>query len=290
MTTSDTVTNIDFTAPPRLTGSAHRALAQWNETATAVLQEFWQSLLGNRITLQVARTDSSVAQKAQQALPDPGCAALLKIGPGRFDSMVAFSNRIVLTLVSEMLGTLGEEWPEERDLTPAELSLVELLFGEIARAFSQGWPEVEALPVELDQILVRPLRSRIFQPRENLVRSVVLVQTPVGEDAVIILMPQAALTTIGIDDPSAAFVPHQSAAPQMRALTETLPVTMSVSLGKASLSLGEMNQLAVGDVLILDQAVGSPLEARISGRLHFLGQPCRLGQRQGFRVIVSRKD
>lgn len=98
-----------------------------------MLQEFWQSLLGNRITLQVARTDSSVAQKAQQALPDPGCTALLKIGPGRFDSMVAFSNRIVLTLVSEMLGTLGEEWPEERDLTPAELSLVELLFGEIAR-------------------------------------------------------------------------------------------------------------------------------------------------------------
>jgi flagellar motor switch protein FliM len=117
MTTSETVTNIDFTAPPRLTGTAHRALAQWNGTATAVLQEFWQALLGNRITLEVARTDSSLAQKAQQALPDPGCAALLKIGPDRFDCMVAFSNRIVLTLVSEMLGTLGEEWPVERDLT-----------------------------------------------------------------------------------------------------------------------------------------------------------------------------
>lgn len=115
---------------------------------------------------------------------------------------------------------------------------------------------------------MRPLRSRIFQPRENLVRSVVLVQTPVGEDAVIILMPQAALASIANDDPSAAFVPHQSAAPQMRALTGTLPVTMSVSLGKASLSLGEMNQLAVGDVLILDQAVGSPLEARISRKRH----------------------
>ena len=120
-----------------------------------------------------ARTDSSVAQKAQQALPDPGYAALLKIGPARFDGMVAFSSRIVLTLVSEMLGTLGDEWPASRDLTPAELSLIELLFGEIARAFSQGWPEVEALPVEMDQILVRPLRSRIFQPRENLIRSIV---------------------------------------------------------------------------------------------------------------------
>lgn len=290
MTTNETVTSIDFTAPRRLTGTANRALAQWNGTATAVLQEFWQSLLGNRITLEVARTDSSVAQKAQQALPDPGYAALLKIGPARFDGMVAFSNRIVLTLVSEMLGTLGDEWPTARDVTPAELSLIELLFGEIARAFSQGWPEVQALPVELEEILVRPLRSRVFQPRENLIRSVVVIQTPVGEEAFVILMPQAGLASIGIDDTSATSVPQQSASPQMRALTETLPVTMSVSLGRASLSLGEMHQLTIGDVLILDQSIGNPLEAQISGRLHFLGHACRLGQRQGFRILVSKKD
>ncbi len=290
MTTSETVTSIDFSAPRRLTGTASRALAQWNGTATAVLQEFWQSLLGNRITLAVARIDSSVAQKAQHALPDPGYAALLKIGPDRFDGMVAFSSRIVLTLVSEMLGTLGEEWPVSRDLTAAELSLVELLFGEISRAFSQGWPEVAALPVEMDQILVRPLRSRIFQPRENLIRSVVVIQTPVGEEAFVILMPQAGLASIGIEDTSSISVPQQSASPKMRALTETLPVTMSVSLGRASLSLGEMNLLTVGDVLILDQAIGNPLEAQISGRLHFLGHACRLGQRQGFRILASQKD
>lgn len=65
---------------------------------------------------------------------------------------------------------------------------------------------------------------------------------------------------------------------------------MSVSLGRASMSLGEMHQLTVGDVLILDQSIGNPLEAQISGHLHFLGHACRLGQRQGFRIIVSQKD
>ena len=75
MTSSETVTSIDFAAPRRLTGVANRALAQWNATATVVLQEFWQSLLGSRVSLRAARIDSSVAQKAQQALPDPGYAA-----------------------------------------------------------------------------------------------------------------------------------------------------------------------------------------------------------------------
>lgn len=273
-----------------LTGTASRALTQWNGTATQILQERWQSLLGNRITLEAARTDSSIAQKAQQALPDPGYAALLKIGPSRFDGMVAFSNRIVLTLVSEMLGTLGDEWPENRDLTPAELSLVEHLFGEIARAYSQGWPEVEALPVDLDQILTRPLRSRVFQPREKLIRCILVIKTPVGDEACVILMPQAGLASIGIDDTSSIVASMQLASPRIRTLTESLPITMSVCLGRASLTLGEMEHLAVGDVLILDQPIGSPLEAHISDRLHFVGHACRLGQRQGFRILVSRKD
>lgn len=290
MTTPDSVTSLDFSAPRRLAGTANRALSSWNATATSMLQEYWQGLLGNRITLQPARIDSSVAQKAQQALPDPGYAALLKIGPDRFDGMVAFSNRIVLTLVSEMLGTLGDTWPEQRPLTAAELSLVELLFGEIARALSQGWPEVNPLPVEMDQVIVRPLRSRIFQPRENLVRIVVVITTAVGDETFVMLMPQAGLSSIGINESAIPAAVEQPVSPQMRILAETLPVTMSVSLGKATLTLGEMNRLAVGDTLVLDQSSGNPLEAKISGRLQWLGFPCRLGQRQGFRILVSRKD
>jgi len=290
MSNQETLTSVDFSAPRRLAGTANRALSSWNATATSMLQEYWQSLAGTRITLQPARIDSSVAQKAQQALPDPGYAALLKIGPDRFDGMVAFSNRIVLTLVSEMLGTLGDTWPEQRPLTAAELSLVELLFGEIARALSQGWPEVTPLPVEMDQVIVRPLRSRIFQPRENLVRVVVVVTTAVGEETFVMLMPQAGLASIGINETAVPAASEQNASPQMRALAESLPVAMTVGLGKATLTLGEMNRLAVGDTLVLDQSAGSPLEARIAGRLQWLGFPCRLGQRQGFRILASRKD
>jgi flagellar motor switch protein FliM len=290
MSSTESITSIDFSAPRRLPGTANRALSSWNATATAMLQEYWQGLVGPRVNLQPARIDSSIAQKAQQSLPDPGYAALLKIGEEKFNAMAAFSNRLVLTLVSDMLGTLGESWPDPRPLTAAELSLVELLFGEIARSLSQGWPEVTPLNVEMDDVIVRPLRSRIFQPRENLIRIVVVVTTAVGEETFVMLMPQSGLATIGIHDAAVSPVAEQSASHQMRALAEALPVTMNVSLGKAVLTLGEMNRLAVGDTLVLDQSVAGPLEAKISGRLQWLGFPCRLGQRQGFRIVVTRKD
>ena len=139
-------------------------------------------------------------------------------------------------------------------------------------------------------MIIRPLRSRIFQPRENLVRIVVVLQTPVGEETFVMLMPQAGLSSIGINDSAVPPSNDQTASPQMRTLAEGLPVTMSVSLGKASITLGEMNRLSVGDTLVLDQSSSSPLEAKIAGRLQWLGFPCRLGQRQGFRIFASRKD
>lgn len=290
MTSPEPMTSVDFTAPRRLAGTANRALSSWNSTVISVLQEYWQALAGSRITLHPARIDSSLAQKAQQALPDPGYAALLKVGDSRFDAMVAFSGRVVQALVSEMLGTLGTEWPDARDLTAAELSLLELLFGEIARAMGQGWPEVEPLPVEFAEVLIRPLRSRIFQPRDNLVRVVCEIRTAVGSDTFVILMPQSGLESIGINETSPAAATEPSASPRMKVLAESLPVTMTVSLGRALLTLGEMNQLTVGDTLVLDQSPYAPLEAKISGQMQWLGFPCRLGQRQGFRIVASGNE
>ena len=54
--------------------------------------------------------------------------------------------------------------------------------------------------------------------------------------------------------------------------------------------LSELDGLKVGDYLPLDQAVYQPLEVTIDGQLQWLGHPCRLGARQGFQIIASKKE
>lgn len=282
------IPNVDFTAPRRLTGTASRALTGWQTTACTMLKENWQGLLGAGVGLTPGRVDSVVASKAVRALPDPGYAARLSMGETKFPAICAFSSRVVQTLVADMLGTLGDSWPQDVPLSSAELSMVDLLFGEIARSFSMAWPDLEPLPCHLDSVIVRPLRSRVFAPDEILVRSTIAISTPLGDDELTLLYPKDGLTSLGLTETvpgdTAATVP----APQLRILAERLPITLHVELGSANLSLAEMDSLNIGDVLILDQSVGSPLQATIAGRLHWLGYPCRLGQRQGFRILAGR--
>ncbi len=278
-----------FAEPRRLTSGANRALTAWQTTVCSMLQESWQALLGSNLTLRLVKSDSTTAIKAVNNLADPGYAARLRIGPSSFPSIFAFSSRMVQVLVNDMLGTPSEEWPEVRELSPVETSMAELLFGEITRSISQAWPEVEPLECELESIISRPMRSRVYGPDEPLVRTRIALQTAMGQEEAVWLMPQAGLAEIGIADTHEDESPP-APAPQLRTLAEQLPVQLVVELGSTSMRLSELNRLKAGDYLPLDQAVFQPLEVSIDGRLQWLGHPCRLGVRQGFQIIASKKD
>ena len=278
-----------FSQAPRLTSEANAALTSWQRTVTSILQENWQALLGSNLGISPGRIDSPTALDAVNNLADPGYAARLQIGPESFPSIFAFSSRMVLALVNDMLGTPCEEWPEIRELTTVETSMVELLFGEITRAISQAWPEIHPLECEQDCVISRPMRSRVFSPDDVVVRSQVVFETSLGQEEAIWLMPQSGLATIGIADIDAHEVPAEP-APQMRALAERIPVNMIARLGDTTMSLAELDTLKVGDYLTLDQAVHQPLELIVDGRLQWLGHPCRLGTRQGFQIIASKRD
>ncbi len=287
MTESGT-TNSVFAEPRRLTGEADRALSGWQTALCSILSENWQALLGSNVSIRLGHTTAAEAGPATANLVDPGFGARLEIGDTPFPSVVAFSARLVQTLVYDMLGTVGEDWPEVQDLSPAELSMAELLFGEIARAASQAWPELVPIPCELHSVVSRPKRSRLFAPDEDVVQTRIVIETPFGPDDVTWIIPKSGLEQIGIRD-DAGETPGFHPAPELRNLARLLPVELVIELGSTSLTLRELNKLQVGDYLPLDQPVYQPLEALVDGKLQWLGTPCRLGNRQGFQILASGK-
>jgi flagellar motor switch protein FliM len=287
MTNTTQLAACDFTKPRQLTGTANRALSGWLTTACALLEENWQSLLSCVTEIRISRIDSSNAQTAVRSLPDPAFAARIQIGPEGFTSLIAFPRPVLLAFVADMLGTLGDTWPEVKAFTPAETSMVELLFGEIARSISQAWPEIDPIECTLNSVVSRPIRSRIFAPADSLVRATISISTSLGEQSAILLMPREGLNGIGIVEQDSGEDVLVRPPPQMRNLAERLPVTMAVELGATSLTLAEMNSLTAGDVVVLDQRIANPLSAAVSGRILWRGMPCRLGQRQAFRITAS---
>jgi len=290
MTSKHQISNCDFSVPRRLAGGLSRALRRWQQMACVILREQWATLLEHGVEIELGSIDESLSQRAIADLADPAYAARLLIGPQKLPSLICFPSRLVQVLLGDMLGVSEEGWPEVRELSPAERSLLELLFGEIARSIGQAWPELDTLECELESVIFRPLRGRIYGPGEVLLRTRLNIKTIPGDEEVIWLMPVETLESIGLIGAGGS-EPHDVApSPQLRALAERIPVTMTVHLGSTSLSLSEMNSLAIGDVLLLDQSVERPLVATVDATPHWMGQACRLGGKQGFRIMAATPD
>lgn len=279
----------DFKAPGRLASDVERALVDWHSQTVTLLNEGLQSLVGNTVHVTMGELDSGNAAEVLRETADPGYAASLKLGPTGVPSLVTFSGTMIATLVSGVLGDIGEDWREFEPLTTVEMSMLELLFGEVTRTVGMGWPELEPLECQLDSCLYRPMRSRVYAPDEGLLKRELIVETPFGQESAWWLLPVDRLTEIGIasfDSLSGADVLPDDRLP---AIAATLPVDIVVQLGTTHISLPEMNELEVGDFLVLDQNVQQPVEAFLAGKLQWLGTPCRLGRHQGFEILASKR-
>jgi flagellar motor switch protein FliN/FliY len=71
-----------------------------------------------------------------------------------------------------------------------------------------------------------------------------------------------------------------------------VPVTMSLEVGRARLTIGELLQLGPGSIVELDRAAGAPLDVLLNGRLVAHGEVVVTEDRFGIRLldIVSRAD
>ena len=67
----------------------------------------------------------------------------------------------LLMLLMEILGDSADEI-RDRELTPVELSLSELIFEQAAATMSESWPDQESLTFQLGELTNQPNRSRMF--------------------------------------------------------------------------------------------------------------------------------
>ncbi len=71
-----------------------------------------------------------------------------------------------------------------------------------------------------------------------------------------------------------------------------VPVTVSLEVGKATMSVGELIKLGQGAVVELDRAVGEPLDVMVNGALVAHGEIVLVNEKFGIRLtsVVATKE
>lgn len=281
---------LDFHNPRRPAKVEWRALAKWHQSICLLTTEAWNGLMPNEITLKAGSLNPANSRTAILDSPDEAYAAHLLMGPDRYPALVVFPTRVLHALLADILNLAGEEWPELRPFTRAELSILDVLMQGFAAAIRDGIPGAEATPCEYVELFEKPERTRLFANVAEVFSSEIQITSRFGDETLLWLLPKKETEYLLENTQSPDDIEERPINAKLIPLTHKVPTEIMIRLGRCKLTMSEISNLSEGDVLILDQSINRTLTGYVAGERKWMGKPVRVGPRQGYEVVEVVPD
>ena len=279
-----TITVHDFTKPPPLAPNLRAQLAQWLGRANALLVEM---LAGMSVPVEVRFEDSSTLfpSESLSQWTDKAVAFQVSLVGADTPSLIALPNPLVQDLVNRILGDQPTTQPVERDLTPAELAIAELLVETVLKSLLEAWQAESSVNLNVGALEPNLRRTKLFRPTEPMIVCRSLIRTPLGDSHWSWLLTNDFLARMfGLPVRMQRPAGDQSNRRHLERLIRGMRAEVEVRLGCVQLTGPQLTTLRVGDVVVLDQRVSEPLSASVRGEPKFLGWAGRVGNRQAFEI------
>jgi flagellar motor switch/type III secretory pathway protein FliN len=197
---------------------------------------------------------------------------------------------------AEMVTGLGEEELSGDD----GQGYVETWMNHVGTMFQTCWQDIAAFDVQIFSSPTAPslveLQSMFPGLNQNtpMLLTAFRVTQP-GQSAVarvVLGIPQAYMLAVG---QSLQAIGQEKSSPsdttyfyERLAYVEDVPVSVTVTLGKSEMSVGELQNLEEGDIIELDTTVGLPLEVKV-GSMSMRGKPGTTtdGRRLAVQLVVG---
>lgn len=284
MAAKSSIQPLDFHKPRRPGLTSFRLLHRWWSEACQRVNESWETLLVQSVQLSSESIETINWLAAVELFPAASLAFSFRLGESEIPVLFLLSGRQIRGLLADLLNQSGTEWPELKSVSPAEASMLNVLCEQLARALGAAWPGESEINCQFIEVVDRPQRMRLFAPRLSLLMGRLAVTSRFGVDEALWLLPKEPIEQLVADQIEPSTVQDQLSVRNLKHLTQRLPVEVAVHLGETTLSVTQIAELAVGDVLILNQSPFDDLLATVQGKEKWRGRPVSLGHRLGFSI------
>ena len=285
----------DFKRPHRFSKERVRALQRIHEQFARELSGMVSAKVRSRVDLGVASIEQLTFGEFIRSVPNPSVIILCPMRPLEGSLIMQLSPDISFFLYDRLCGGPGISLGRTRELTDIELAVLTTQFFEpMAVSFENAWSEIVDMSVTLESIESNPQFLQIMTERET----VVLISLALGigstRDLINICLSYSALepvlkqlTALRLFDSL-----RRRAEPEdiqmLRSQVRGTPITLDVELGSTIVTVADLLELQVGDVISLDRKRYENLEVQVGDLAKFLASPGKLGDKLGIVITAVR--
>ena len=224
-------------------------------------------------------------ESARENLNADSIAVRVTVGSPSLESMMVLDQRFAKQIALAMLGEKEMEADEPVSLSQNELALVEWYFSGLVQLLGESWPQKETIACTSLGMQWNPARSRFLGPQSQVLVSWFRVTNEIFDEQLQWIIPSEPLEKLVGQIQVRSESVSRSAPGSMSQRALELPVSLSVLLGKAELSVREMANLSQGDIVILEQSVFEPLPVLVGGSPKFNAVLGRNKKKQALKIV-----
>ncbi len=239
-------------------------------------------------SLSIISTDLLKFGEFLNTLPIPSCMGVMRFDTLRGSGMLVIESKLVYALVDAFFG--GSDRPftksEGKEFTRIELSVITKVVDLALKDLDEAWSPVHRTDIQFVRIEVNPQFVGLVPPSDVVISTTFEVELEHASGTIAIVVPYQTLEPIK-EKLNAGFQPEGDRFEKVwtgqirHHLSETM-LNAHVNLGETNLTVGDLVNLNIGDVIPLTQDADGELDMVIEGRPKF---KCRFGVSRGNRAI-----
>lgn len=293
------VVNYDFRRPNRISKNQVRTFQSVHETFAEVFGYYLVSKLQTIVTISVTSIDQLFYSEFILSVSNPSCLYIFEIEGTDGHGILEISPQLAFTIVERLLGGSAEAQMKPRTITPIEQAVIRNVIDHILSDLRNAWRSISDLNFKYQRLEVEPDFVQIAPSSEIVI--VISFNVNIGvhtylmnlcfptfalEDVLAKLNRQQVTTTV-VRQTTARMRENTEVIKQQIASTY-LPVF--AELGKSFISIRELLELKVGDVVKLGKKTDEEIEIIISGRRKLAAKPGSIDNKKAVRITRYLTD
>ncbi len=296
-TDSPMLTTYDFRRPERVSKEQLKGLQSLFEAFSREIGILLPPFLRTVVRVDLVSIDQLTYDEFILSVSRPTSMSILDMEPLDGRAVLEMGPGMVFPIVDRVLGGKGVTLAQPRELTEIEERIVYRIILMILDSWKRAWSHLIDLDMKVINQESDPLIVQIVAGSEMVV--LVGYEIYIGESvgSMNMCIPLMVLTPI-LDQISSQTGFQRTMSPELAEKTRNAledfivktEVPIEPILGEATISLNDLAQLQVGDVVGLDSKADEPIKVNVGGLPRFTAQPGRRGEQSSVQIISLLTD
>ncbi|MDD3853846.1 MAG: flagellar motor switch protein FliM [Syntrophomonadaceae bacterium] len=280
----------DFRRPNKFSKDQIHTLHVIFENFARSLGTYLSAQLRAAVQMEILSVEQLTYEEFIRSIPNPTILNVFSLFPLEGNSIMEINPNLGFAFLDRLLGGPGDAPSKVKALTEIEETVMQRLSQRMLDFLQEPWGSIIELEPSLERVETNPQFTQLVSPSEIML--IVSLETKMADvlGMINICIPFLVLEPI-VDKLSVHFyysATSKKSSPENAAFIqsklENTQITAKVILGKTIITVRDLMELSVGDVVPLERKINEDLEVVIGQKTKFLGKPGVHGNRVAIQV------